>query len=47
MPNLKKAEKMQPDSAGVTFGLGSFYFLAPRIVGGSKQKAKKISQEDD
>jgi len=41
MPNLKKAEKLQPDSAGVTFGLGSFYFLAPGIVGGSKQKAEE------
>ncbi|MFH1457983.1 MAG: tetratricopeptide repeat protein [Candidatus Omnitrophota bacterium] len=41
MPNLKKAEKLQPDSAGVAFGLGSFYFLAPGIVGGSRQKAQE------
>ncbi|KPK97637.1 MAG: hypothetical protein AMJ95_08130 [Omnitrophica WOR_2 bacterium SM23_72] len=41
MPNLKKAEKLQPDSPGVMFGLGSFYFLAPGIIGGSQQKAEK------
>ena len=40
MPNLKKAQRIQPNSAGVTFGLGSFYFLAPKIVGGSKEKAE-------
>jgi tetratricopeptide (TPR) repeat protein len=41
LPNLKRAEKLQPNSAGVTFGLGSFYFLAPRVIGGSKEKAEK------
>ena len=41
LPNLKKAEKLQPDSAIVLFGLGSFYFLAPRIAGGGLEKAEK------
>ena len=41
LPNLKKAESLQPDSAAVSFGLGSFYFLAPIIAGGNRQKAKK------
>jgi tetratricopeptide (TPR) repeat protein len=40
LPNLWRAEKLQPDSAGVRFGLGSFYFLAPAVVGGSKAKAE-------
>lgn len=40
LPNLKKAEKLQPNSAGVAFGLGSFFFLAPRVVGGSLEKAE-------
>ena len=39
LPNLKKAEKLQPDSAAVLFGLGSFYFLAPGIAGGNADKA--------
>lgn len=39
LPNLKKAEKLQPDSVAVLFGLGSFYFLAPGIAGGSIEKA--------
>ena len=39
LPNLKKAEKLQPDSAAVLFGLGSFYFLAPSIAGGNINKA--------
>jgi len=33
--NLKKAEKLQPDSAAVKYGLGSFYLLAPGFVGGN------------
>ena len=36
---FKKAQKLQPDSAGVLLGLGSFYLLAPSIVGGDKNKA--------
>ncbi|MFH1046311.1 MAG: tetratricopeptide repeat protein [Candidatus Omnitrophota bacterium] len=39
-PNLKKAEELQPDSAAVLFGLGSFYFLAPKIIGGDIAKAE-------
>lgn len=39
LPNLRKAQRLQPDSAGVLFGLGSFYFLAPTIAGGNKDKA--------
>jgi len=39
LPNLKKAEELQPDSAAVLFGLGSFYFLAPFIAGGNRDKA--------
>lgn len=39
LPTLKKAEKLQPDAAAVLLGLGSFYFLAPPIAGGDKNKA--------
>lgn len=39
-PNLDKAELLQPNSPAVLFGLGSFYLLAPRIVGGDKVKAE-------
>jgi len=39
-PNLEKAEKLQPNSPGVLFGLGSYYFLAPVIAGGDKKKAE-------
>ncbi|MBN3038546.1 MAG: tetratricopeptide repeat protein [Candidatus Omnitrophica bacterium] len=39
-PNLKKAEKLQPDAPAVLFGLGSFYFLAPGVVGGDIDKAQ-------
>jgi len=39
-PNLDKAEKLQPDSPAVLFGLGSYYFLAPVIAGGDKNKAE-------
>ncbi len=38
-PMLKKAESMQPDSPAVLFGLGSYYLLAPKFVGGNKEKA--------
>jgi len=40
LPNLKKAQILQPDSQAVLFGLGSFYFLAPAIVGGNINKAR-------
>jgi Tfp pilus assembly protein PilF len=40
MPNLEKAEKLDPDAPSVLFGLGSYYFLAPRIAGGDKAKAE-------
>ncbi|MFH1691204.1 MAG: tetratricopeptide repeat protein [Candidatus Omnitrophota bacterium] len=39
LPYLRKAQRLQPDSAGVLFGLGSFYLLAPRFAGGNKKKA--------
>ncbi|MBC8436666.1 MAG: tetratricopeptide repeat protein [Candidatus Omnitrophica bacterium] len=40
MPNLKKAQKLQPDSSGVLFGLGSFYLLAPALAGGDLNQAE-------
>ena len=40
-PNLKKAERLQPDSPAVLFGLGSFYFLSPKIIGGNINKAEE------
>ena len=40
-PNLDKAEKLQPNSSTVLFGLGSFYLLAPAIAGGDKNKAEE------
>jgi len=39
-PNLLKAQKLQPGSPAVLFGLGSYYFLAPVIAGGDKNKAE-------
>ncbi|MBF0522296.1 MAG: tetratricopeptide repeat protein [Candidatus Omnitrophica bacterium] len=39
LPLLKKAQKLQPDSPAVLFGLGSYYFLAPHIAGGNLDKA--------
>ena len=39
-PNLRKAQKLSPDSPAVLFGLGSYYFLAPVIAGGNKVKAE-------
>jgi tetratricopeptide (TPR) repeat protein len=41
LPNLKRAEDLQPDSPAVLFGLGSFYFLAPPIAGGNPEKARR------
>jgi len=39
LPNLQKAQKIQPDSAVVLFGLGSYYLLAPSFVGRDVDKA--------
>ncbi len=39
-PNLLKAQRLDPDSPAVLFGLGSYYFLAPVIAGGDKSKAE-------
>jgi tetratricopeptide (TPR) repeat protein len=39
LPTLRKAEAISPDSAEVLFGLGSFYLLAPALVGGDIDKA--------
>jgi tetratricopeptide (TPR) repeat protein len=39
--NLDKAQKLQPGSPGVLFGLGSYYLLAPVIAGGDKSKAEE------
>ncbi len=39
-PNLDRAEKLDPDAVPVLFGLGSYYFLAPRIAGGDKARAE-------
>jgi Tfp pilus assembly protein PilF len=43
--NLKKAEKLQPDSAAVKYGLGSFYLLAPGFVGGNLLLAEEYLTE--
>lgn len=43
--NLKKAQALQPDAAAVLFGLGSFYFLAPPIIGGNRDKAKEYLEK--
>jgi len=40
LPSLKAAERLQPESAGVKFGLGSFYLLAPTLAGGNLEKAE-------
>ncbi|MCX5711614.1 MAG: TRAP transporter TatT component family protein [Candidatus Omnitrophica bacterium] len=45
LPNIKKAQSIQPDAAGVYFGLGSFYFLAPAIVGGDIDLAKEYLEK--
>jgi len=39
--NLDKAQRLQPDSPVVLFGLGSYYLLAPVIAGGNKTKAEE------
>lgn len=40
LPNLKKAQEILPDTAGVYFGLGAFYLLAPPVAGGDIDKAQ-------
>ncbi|MDD5019555.1 MAG: tetratricopeptide repeat protein [Candidatus Omnitrophica bacterium] len=42
---LKKAQELQPRSAGVLFGLGSFYALAPGIAGGDAEKGLSLLKE--
>ncbi len=37
--NIMKAESLQPDSAEVMLGVGSYYLLAPAFVGGNIDKA--------
>ncbi len=45
LPNIKKAQSIQPDAAGVYFGLGSFYLLAPGITGGDLDLAKEYLEK--
>jgi tetratricopeptide (TPR) repeat protein len=45
LPNIKKAQAIQPDAAEVYFGLGSFYFLAPAFVGGDMKLAKEYLEK--
>ena len=45
LPNLKRGERLQPDSAAVLFGLGSYYLLAPTIGGGNKKKAREYLEK--
>jgi len=45
LPDLKAAEKMQPDNALVKFGLGSFYLLAPSFAGKDMKKAEEYLKE--
>ena len=42
---FKKAQQLQPHAAGVLFGLGSFYALAPGIAGGDVQKGLAFLKE--
>ncbi len=41
LSNIKRAQALQPDNAGVMFGLGSFYLLAPALAGGDIDKAEE------
>jgi tetratricopeptide (TPR) repeat protein len=41
LSNLKAAEALEPGSAEVKLGLGSFYLLAPSLVGGDRKKAEE------
>lgn len=42
---LKKAQKLSPGYAGVLFGMGSFYLLAPVFTGGDIKKAEDYLQK--
>ena len=39
--NLDRAQRLQPNSPSVLFGLGSYYLLAPVVAGGNKFKAEE------
>jgi len=41
LDSLRKAEKLQPDSASVLYGFGNYYLLAPFIAGGNLKKAEE------
>lgn len=41
MPYLQRAKRVDPDSAVVYFGLGSYYLLAPAVFGRDLSKAKE------
>lgn len=41
LPYLKKAERLQPDSPSVLFGLGSYYLLIPAVFGRDINKAEE------
>jgi len=41
LPNIKRAQKLLPNSAMAYFGLGAFYLLAPSIAGGDLDKAEE------
>jgi tetratricopeptide (TPR) repeat protein len=41
LPNLRRAERLQPEAPAVLFGLGSFYLLAPSLAGGDLAKAEQ------
>jgi tetratricopeptide (TPR) repeat protein len=41
LSHLRIAQRMQPDSAAVFYGLGSFYLFAPKVVGGDVNKAEE------
>lgn len=43
--NLDKAQKLQPNSPAVLFGLGSYYLLAPALAGGDKVKAENYLKQ--
>lgn len=45
MAYLKKAEKIDPNSAIVYFGFGSYYLLVPPIFGRNLEKAEKYLQK--
>jgi tetratricopeptide (TPR) repeat protein len=45
LPALKRGEKLKPDDAEVYYGLGAFYFLAPRVLGGNLEKAQEYLEK--